>query len=109
MAKYKWNCGASMRELYGTLAFRIHYLFPLMYISCNNSPIPRSPPTVAPTTGGECQGKRVYGISIVCRCLRGNVTWVLANLGFILHMNICLAYNIGNRVLSAMGYGVGVV
>ena len=53
------------REGYGAFVFHIHF-FPLAYISCNNSLIPRSspPPTVAcQTTGGECLGKRLYRIS----------------------------------------------
>ena len=34
------HSGASMRELYDALAFHMHYLFALAYISCNNSLIP---------------------------------------------------------------------
>ena len=56
------HCGASVRELYGALAFHIHYLSHL----CDNSLIPRPslPPTVAQckTTDGEHLGKRLHRI-----------------------------------------------
>ena len=102
------HCGASVRELYSALAFHIHYPSHL----CDNSLIPRpsSPPTVACKTtggehlgkrlrriggerlgkrrrriGGELLGKRRRRISNVCQCLCSNITWVFANLGFIVH------------------------
>ena len=84
------HCGASVGELYGSLVFHIHYLFPLTYISCNSSPIPRSspPPTVVcKTTGREHLGKRLCRISNVCWCLFSNINWAHANLGFVVHTN----------------------
>ena len=78
------HCGASVRELYSALAFHIHYPSHL----CDNSLIPRPspPPTIAcKTTGGERLGKRRRRISNVCQCSWSNITWVFANLGFIVH------------------------
>ena len=99
------HCGASVRELYDALAFHTHYLFPLAYISHNNSLIPWSfpPLTVAcKTTGGKHLGKRLRRISKVCQCLWSNITWVCANLGFIVH-TLCYYFEMvaiaaGNKV-----------
>ena len=102
------HCGVSVRELYGPLAFHIRYLSHL----CDNSLIPKPspPPTVACKTtggehlvkrlrriggehlgkrlhriGGERLGKRRHKISNLCQCSWSNITWVCANLGFIVH------------------------
>ena len=83
------HCGASVRGLYSALVFHIHYLFPLVYIPCSSSLIPSSfpPPTVAcKTTDGEHLGKRLCRMSNVCRSLFSNITWVCANLRFIVHI-----------------------
>ena len=78
------HCGASVRELYGAVAFHIHYLSHLhIYLIPRTSP----PPTVAcKTTGGEHLGDMLYRISNVSRCLWGNITCHgCANLGFVVH------------------------
>ena len=81
------HSGASMRELYGALEFHMHYLFALTYISCNNSLIPNllHLQILPVKLQAENAWGRGYRISNVCWYLWSNITWVCANLRFIVH------------------------
>ena len=95
------HCGASMREFYGPLAFHIYATFPTCVTIVSFPTGGKQLGKRLRRIGGERLGKRRRRISNVCQCSWSNITWVCANLGFIVHPSpVSLLWNDSYLALS---------